>query len=198
MRLLAIDPGSCRSALVYYNTEKPVRGTFVTGPVESRFLIPNDEALGLIADQKFDRLIIEMIEGRGMRVGADVFRTCVWIGRFTEACYEKPVVEIYRRDIKLHVCGKTTAKDADIRQALIDFFGGDEGKTRAIGGVRCPTCKGKGWTGRKHVYCTKCTLADGWESAPGPCYSIVKDQWQALAVAVTYAARNRNEKGVAA
>jgi hypothetical protein len=42
---------------------------------------------------------------------------------------------VYRRDVKLHICGSQRAKDANIRQALIDCYGG---KVEAIGKKKAP------------------------------------------------------------
>lgn len=42
---------------------------------------------------------------------------------------------IFRRDIKLHLCNSVRAKDANIRQALIDRYGGKE---KAIGKKKSP------------------------------------------------------------
>lgn len=69
-----------------------------------------------------DVFAIEMIASYGMPVGREVFETCVWIGRFDQ-CSELPARLVYRRDVKLHHCGSARAKDANIRQALIDKYG---------------------------------------------------------------------------
>ena len=50
-------------------------------------------------------------------------RSC-WAGRFAEAAHRVPVVMLPRRAVKLALCGDSRAKDANIRQALIDRFGG--------------------------------------------------------------------------
>ena len=42
---------------------------------------------------------------------------------------------VYREDVKLHLCGSPRAKDANIRQALIDRWGG---KAEAVGTVKKP------------------------------------------------------------
>jgi len=85
-----------------------------------------------------------------------VFDTCVWIGRFLEACFtpghNKPVL-VYRRDVKLHFCHDSRAKDSNIRQAILDKFGG---RAAAI----------------------------GKKKTPGPLYGIKGDMWSALAIAL--------------
>lgn len=103
----------------------------------------------------YDHLAIEMVASYGMAVGVEVFETCLWIGRFIQAS-GRPWHQVYRKDVKLHLCGFTTAKDANIRQALIDRFG--PGKEKAV----------------------------GYKKTPGPLYGITADLWQALAVGVTF------------
>ena len=72
---------------------------------------------------------IEMVQGMGQTVGQEVFDTCVWIGRFWEIALFAGVgimdrQKIYRREEKLYLCGQLSAKDKNIRQALIDRYGG--------------------------------------------------------------------------
>jgi hypothetical protein len=106
---------------------------------------------------EYDVLAVEMIASYGMPVGAEVFQTCVWIGRFLE-CGAATEQLVYRKEVKMHLCGTTRANDGNVRQALLDLYGGKE---RALG--------------RK--------------ATPGPLYGISGDEWAALGVAVTYAAR---------
>jgi hypothetical protein len=56
-----------------------------------------------------------------MAVGREVFETCVWIGRFVERL--GIVTLVYRKDVKLTICGSPRAKDANVRAALIDRLG---------------------------------------------------------------------------
>jgi hypothetical protein len=119
MRILAIDPGNTYSAYTIIGDGlKPIEFNKVD----------NDVLMDLIqfeASWQFDMCAIEMIASYGMAVGASVFETCVWIGRFTQAIKFKsmPVEYVYRKDVKLNLCGTTKAKDSNISQALKDRFG---------------------------------------------------------------------------
>lgn len=145
--VLAIDPGPEQSAVVEYDGER----VLPWGIIEN-FAIPND--LRHLHDS--DVLAIEMIASYGMPVGASVFNTCVWIGRFVEA-WQGDTDLIYRKDVKLHLCQTPRAKDANIRQALIDRF-------PATGGGKVPQI--------------------GTKAKPGPLYGMRSHLWAALAVAV--------------
>lgn len=145
-KILAIDPGTTESGWVILDDD----GTPLEFGKSS-----NDAVLGSVYDCAGNfRVVVEMVASYGMSVGAEVFETCVWIGRFVEAS-DGFAERIYRRDVKLHLCGVTNAKDGNIRQALIDRFG--PGKAAAI----------------------------GLKATPGPLYGMSGDMWQALALAVT-------------
>lgn len=81
-----------------------------------------------------DLVAIEMIQSFGMAVGKSTFDTVRWIGIFEEALRSKcvPVQLVYRPAIKSHLCRSGRAKDANVRQALIDRFG-EPGKKSAPG-----------------------------------------------------------------
>jgi len=73
-------------------------------------------------------LAVEMIGSYGMPVGRDVFETCVWVGRYLQAWIDdqdpgQDCVLVYRKDVKLELCGTMRAKDANVRQALLDLVG---------------------------------------------------------------------------
>jgi hypothetical protein len=124
--LLAIDPGTTHSGVVWFHH----------GGVLDCGVYENDEVLDLMGGGIVGCVAIEMIASYGMAVGREVFETCVWIGRFIEStCNPESVRLIYRRDVKLHLCGSVKAKDANVRQALIDRWGG---KAEAIGNIKKP------------------------------------------------------------
>lgn len=112
--ILAIDPGPTESGIVLW--DNGVQIAKVENNEQLRF------ELQTFAKYRIDLCAIEMIACYGMPVGKETFETCVWIGRFIECCMVKPHL-VYRRDIKHHLCNSAKAKDANIRQALIDKHG---------------------------------------------------------------------------
>jgi hypothetical protein len=149
MRIFAIDPGYERSALVVLEW-----GITIT----RHEVAENDSLLcGLRREgySSIDWLVVEQIASFGMPVGAEVFETVFWSGRFAEA-WHGHFERVKRHAVKTHLCGNQRAKDAHIRQALLDRFG--PGKEKAV----------------------------GTKKAPGPLYGLVGDEWSALAVAVTF------------
>lgn len=117
MNVIAIDPGNDFSAYCIIDVD-----TYM--PIEFG-KVPNCELLKILmykCDKDSYMCAIEMIASYGMAVGKTVFDTCVWIGRFIQ-CSKAASVFVYRKDVKMHLCGITRAKDSNIRQALIDRFG---------------------------------------------------------------------------
>jgi hypothetical protein len=165
-RILAIDPGTERSAYVVYDAD--------TARVLAFSILPNAEIESLIGDplrtaeiERPEHCVIEMVASYGMAVGREVFETVYWVGRFARAWdfWGSPLAErMYRREIKLHLCDSPRAKDANIRQALLDRYGGSD------------------------------KIAKGTKHAKGPLYGFTSDVWAALAIAVTYAERDRQHR----
>lgn len=126
MKLLAIDPGTDESGWVILDNFRIVASG----------ISPNETMLHKVKMEGYydiDVLAIEMIASYGMAVGREVFETCVWIGRYVQAWRAPEAVKlVYRRDVKLHLCGTSKAKDANIRQALIDLLG-PQGTKKAQG-----------------------------------------------------------------
>lgn len=150
MNILAIDPGTEQSGWCSYHAETGVIGAGVK---------PNDIMLDEIRYSCADVLALEMVASYGMAVGRDVFETVRWIGRFQQT-WKRPddAMLIYRRDIKLHLCNSAKAKDANIRQALLDMF-------PRTGGGKTPQI--------------------GTKAQPGPLYGVASHAWSALALAIT-------------
>lgn len=113
--ILAIDPGTTESGFVVFAGDR----------VRASGVLPNAAMLDyIVAHHAIDILAIEKIEAMGMAVGAEVFETVHWSGRFLQAWHDPDaVVRCTRRAVKLHLCGSARAKDPNIRQALLDTLG---------------------------------------------------------------------------
>ena len=146
--LFAIDPGTTESALLAMT---PDGGVFSAGQYE------NGHLTDLLRKGKTDghHLAIEMFASYGMAVGRESFETVLWTGRMVEA-WGGNFTKVYRTQVKHVLCGATRAKDANVRRALINIYGGDM-KT-----------------------------AKGTKKKPGPLYGVSKHGWAALGVAVAY------------
>jgi hypothetical protein len=120
---LAIDPGNTESAYVFLDkkTYTPIEHAKVKNETLREILLQkiNDNTI----KHSFDAAI-EMVASYGLAVGREVFETCVWIGRFAELLESNGihVTFIYRKDVKMNLCGQTKAKDSNIRMSLIDRF----------------------------------------------------------------------------
>ena len=124
--ILAIDPGTTQSGVVLY----------AGGRVIESGTHDNRAVLQVIRESGADVLAIERFEARGMAMGDESVVTVIWTGRFQQA-WRSPesVVLVKRSAIKSHLCGTQRAKDANVRAALLDLFGG---KDRAIGKKASP------------------------------------------------------------
>lgn len=161
MRLLAIDPGSTESA--YIIIDQDTRAPIELGKMPNGALLNHlwgsyhTDWLGA-----GDPVVIEMVASYGMPVGAEVFDTCVWIGRFAEAAGRDAdwdyATLVKRQPVKLHHCHSPKATDATVKQALIDRFAYGQ---------------------RNH--------GKGTKAEPGWFHGFHHDIWQAFALAV-YAA----------
>ena len=158
--IMAIDPGNEQSAycLIDCYTYKPI----AQGKVD------NAELLKLIDAYGYHEAVVERVAGYGMPVGREVFETCEWVGRFSQAFVERliPVNYIYRKEEKLCLCGSLKAKDTNIRAALIERFAEHDLKN------------GK-----------------GTKSNPDWFYGFSKDIWAAYAVGVTWLDKRREDAG---
>lgn len=110
--ILALDPGPLETGYC----------RFFAGRVVESGTLDNREMRRMVRSRQAEYLALEMIASYGMPVGRDVFETCLWIGRFIEVHGGKHEL-VYRKDVKMHLCGTPRAKDANIRQALIDLIG---------------------------------------------------------------------------
>lgn len=111
MNIFAIDPGPTDSAFVQWD-----------GKVIDHGHLNNYEMRQLLIGREYDIVACEMVASYGMAVGASVFDTCRWVGRFEEVAM-KDTILCYRKDIKMYLCRTMRSKDKDIRQALLTMVG---------------------------------------------------------------------------
>jgi len=191
-RYIAIDPGNTQSGVVYTNEPLPGSQHVVTGenmPNDALREFLQSARLSAIRHELQDYLCVEYMVPRGMPTAAEEMDTMYELGRMVSAYYgtdsDERVIKIPRHRVKSEICASPRAKDSNIRQALIDMYGGQD---VAIGGKKCPKCKGKRTVGKKQTPCTECT--DGWRLPPGPLHGITKHAWQALGVLVVAMKQN--------
>lgn len=125
MSFVAVDPGTTESAIVHLGDDLvPISfGKWPNRQVRTQLIGMRDSESHPI------HLAIEMVQSYGFPVGREVFEAVVWIGRFVEA-WGGPHTFVYRKDVTSHLCHSGTAKDSNVRAALIDLYGG---KSKAIG-----------------------------------------------------------------
>jgi len=185
MKILGIDPGNKESAFALIDNNKVIKFN----------KLENQEFIDVIFDILIDEypiIAVEMIASYGMPVGKTVFDTCVFVGQIlVKIAWAKEINLITRQTIKSEICHSVKAKDSNVRQSLIDIYGG-ENETKKI---KCSVCKGKGWIGRNHELCSACKGKDSIKT--GQLYGMSKDMWSALAVArATQQIIERKEKTI--
>lgn len=129
VKILAIDPGTTHSGWCLFDGIRVLE----SGTEENEAILWR-----VRRESETAEIAIEMIASYGMPVGREVFETCVWIGRFVQWARNPGAVRlVYRRDVKMLLCGSPRAKDTNIRQALIDRLGpiGTKGTPGALYGV---------------------------------------------------------------
>ena len=153
MRILAVDPGPLKSAWLMVEPGEPMRG------VQQE---DNEAVLGIIEAvcNPTTMLAVEYMHSMGMPQSQGVLDAQYWVGRFADrACtHGAAVAHMKRRDVKLYICGNARAKDANVRQALIDRY-------PPTGGGSVPQI--------------------GTKKAPGPLYGMATHLWSCLAIALT-------------
>lgn len=114
MKILSIDPGPVESAWLVLQDGRPME--FGMNP--NYAILARIQIVGV-------PVVCEMVASYGMPVGAEVFETVRWIGRFEQITVASRLKfdVVYRKDVKMHLCQNMRAKDANIRQALIDKIG---------------------------------------------------------------------------
>jgi hypothetical protein len=142
MTVVAVDPGPQETAVVAWDGQEILWHEIAESPDAAVRIVRRAAAPS--ATRPPARLVIEKVESYGMAVGGDVFTTCVVTGRLFQVWLEvapasasRPFL-IGRGVVKLHLCRSGKAKDANIRQALIDRFGpvGTKGNPGTLYGIK--------------------------------------------------------------
>ena len=121
--VIAIDPGPEESALLVLVGNTITHAMYDDNDAIVDWLYKERDLCGIGTGRHKFPLVIEKIASFGMPVGAEVFETVYWSGRFAEAYGAKYVSRITRIEVKNHICHSARAKDGNVRQALIDRFG---------------------------------------------------------------------------
>ena len=160
MKILAIDPGTEKSGWVLYDCENhEVIDKGITENVELKY-----KCSSIHEEFQEIEVAIERIVSYGMPIGESTIATIQYIGRLQERfeMMQVDVTLIPRKEVKKCVCNNGKAKDANVRQALIDLF-------PATGGGAKPQI--------------------GTKKEPGPLYGMSSHAWAALGVAITHAVK---------
>lgn len=160
MMLLAIDPGNTESAFCLMDENHEVHDK---GKVLNARLIDYI----MLNAKRIDHLAVEMVASMGMPVGAEVFETCVMIGRIELTADMKGIAHsrVYRLEEKVRICHDSRAKDVNIRRALIERFARHDRKN------------GK-----------------GTKTNPDHFYGFKADVWSAFAVGVVHLEKRREAR----
>lgn len=122
-KVTGIDPGSEQTAVVVLD--------FDSSKICFKEIISNETFIKMLEQNlypplQYTNVAIEKIASYGMAVGETVFQTVRWYGRFEQEIRRltgNEVQYISRNEIKNNLCHSSKAKDANIRQAIIDRYG---------------------------------------------------------------------------
>lgn len=111
--ILAVDPGTTESGWCLLRDGQPM----YSGVADNHQLIYG------LPTMPADILAVEVFEARGMPIGNESIETILYTGRLMQA-WPHEVRRVKRSEVKRHLCGSLKARDSNIRQVLIDRFGG--------------------------------------------------------------------------
>jgi len=111
--IIGVDPGNKETAIVVLDN----------GRIIGHYYHPNETCLQIIKGwaNADCHIYCEMIASYGMAVGKSVFETCLFIGKILQVAPQTKLIT--RNVVKNAICHSSKAKDANIRQALIDIYG---------------------------------------------------------------------------
>ena len=164
--VVAIDPGSVESGVILVRSEDCFPIAFTKMPNVGIFDFIYQDLMGLVDKEEINcflgsddvHIVIEKFQSYGMQVGQTTMNAIWWAGRFYEwaLCCGLSVSQVFRKDVKMDLCGVMRAKDKNIKAALIERFA----------------------TGQSNY-------GKGNKKNPGWFYGFKADIWSAYAVAVT-------------
>lgn len=152
MRLLAIDPDPNGGSWVFVDQDGKLFGYAWRDSIDN--IVETEMQWPFLR-----HTVVEDLQSYGMPVGASVFDTAKMIGEMRRGARVALLhfhLSLTRPKIKTALCGTPRAKDANVRAALIDLYGGSR------------------------------EIAIGRKATPGPLYGVSKDVWAALALAVVW------------
>ena len=160
-KILAIDVGTTESGYAIMRFDKDDIELLSFGRIANKVLMQ------IIKNDDYDQLVYEQFQSFGMAIGESTIESILWNGRLNQAAIDRsiPVDRIYRKEEKLCLCNTLRAKDANIRQALIDRYAKTDKKN------------GKGTKKEPDVF-----------------FGVKKDVWSAIAVGVTWREKMEEEK----
>ena len=160
-RILAIDAGTIESGYAIMQVLDNELKLLAFGKTSNAHLMQ------IVKSERYDQLVYEQFQSFGMAVGESTIEAILWNGRFIQAAIDnnRPVDQIYRKEEKLCLCNSLRAKDANIRQALIDRYAKTDFKN------------GKGTKKEPDVF-----------------YGVSKDVWSAIAVGVTFMEKEKERE----
>lgn len=163
--LLAIDPGPEESGWVIIDMDTDL--ILRDGPTDCNCFGHDDnhELLAILEDWE-GPVVCEMVGnyGKGFAVGASVFETCIWIGRFQQVIGDSRFRWVVRATVAANLCGVAAVSKPVLTQAIRDRY--RERHKDLMGGGATPE--------------------KGTKKAPGPLYGMSNHIWSALAVALYF------------
>lgn len=153
-KILAIDAGTTESGYaIMTEPDEDDLELFQFGKIK------NEDLLQIIKTAEYNVMVYEQFQCFGMAVGESTIESITWNGRFIQAALDKgvDVMHVYRKEEKLTLCQSLKAKDANIKQALIDRY------------AKKDKVRGKGTKKEPDVF-----------------FGVSKDAWSAIAVGVTW------------
>ena len=170
MKLIAIDPGTYRSALVVVETNHPKGlGPWGFKLIETNTLDNHCLSQRLASKDALEgvqRLVVEQIKSYGNTLGDSILETVYWYGRFVQA-WNQDFTLIPRKTILRLLGLESRSNDSNTRRHVLDRVGEWERSIGRFGG-------------------NNNALVVGTKDDPGTLYHVTKDEWQALALAFGY------------